>query len=251
VLDAAAGPARIDLPREVREELRQFVATTDMEPTVVPHYEVVTGDAAQVILDLAEREQIDLIVMGTRGHAAAAWPALGTTIEQVLRRSTTSVLAVPADWASVPRGGSDVLGPGPILVGLDMTCPAIAAASAACLLAAILRTHVTLVHAVPPPQVPPRWQRLAVDAAEKHYVQSSVDLARASQAIQAASPVWTTLSVGHGSVLDVLTTACRSETPACVVLGRATQPQAYGPPGSVMARLLTVAHVPVLMHVNV
>lgn len=250
VLAGAAALARIDLPCDMREELRQFVATAEMQPSVTPQYEVVTGEAAQVILDVAERERIDLIVIGTRGHSAAAWPALGTTIEQVLRRATTSVLAVPADWNPTPRGSADAFGPGPVLVGLDMSCPAIAAASAACQLATVLDTHVTLVHAVPPPQVAPRWQRLAVDAAEKHYVQSSADLARASQAIQATSTVRTTLSVGHGSVLDVLTDACRSERPACVVLGRATQPQAYGPPGSVMTRLLTVAHVPVLMHVN-
>jgi nucleotide-binding universal stress UspA family protein len=249
-LGAAAGAVRLDLDAEILDEMKKVVTATGLEASGTPRFHVVAGDAAQVILDIAARERADVIVLGTHGHTVATWPGLGTTVEQVLRRSMISVLAVPADWPAAPRVGNDLLGLGPVLVGLDMTCPAIAAATAACQLAAVLKTHVTLVHAVPPPQVPSRWQRLAVDAAERHYAETSADYARVSRAIQAASPVRTIFSVGHGAVLDVLTETCAADSHAFVVLGRGTLPHAYGPPGSVVARLLTVARVPVLMHVS-
>jgi nucleotide-binding universal stress UspA family protein len=249
-LEAAAAAVRADLHTEVRDEMQKLVTATGLEASGTPRFHVVTGEAAHVILDIAERERADVVVLGAHGHTAAAWAGLGTTVEQVLRRAMIPVLAVPADWPAAPRVGNDLLGLGPVLVGLDMSCPAIAAATAACQLAAVLNTHVTLVHAVPPPQVPSRWQRLAVDAAERHYAETSADFARVSRAIQAASPVRTIFSVGHGAVLDVLTEACASDPHAFVVLGRGTQPHAYGAPGSVVARLLTVARVPVLMHVS-
>ena len=246
---AAAAEARIDLHAEARDEVQRFASAVAGEYQTAPHIHVVDGDAAQVIVDIAQRERIDLTVIGTRGHTEAVWPALGTIAEQVIRHSLTPVLLIPQDWEAGDRLGSDVSRIGPVIVGMDMTCPSITAAAEACRLAAALKTRVTLVHAVPPPQVSDRWQHLAVTAAERKYAESSADYARVAQAIQAASTVPTALSIARGPVVDVLLDACKAERYGLVVLARGTRPHEYGAPGSVVTRVLTLGHVPVLMHV--
>ena len=246
---AAAAEARVDLQAEARDELQRFVSAVGGEDQAAPHVHVVVGDASQVIVDIAQRERIDLTVIGTRGHTEPVWLALGTTAEQVVRHSLTPVLLIPADWEGGGRLGSDCSGVGPILVGMDMTCPSITAAAEACRLADALKTRVTLIHAVPPPQVADRWRHLAVDAAERKYAGSSADYARVAQAIQAASTAPTALSIARGPIVEVLLEACKSERYGLVVLARGTRPHDYGAPGSVVARVLTLGHVPVLMHV--
>ena len=248
-LAAAALDARVELHAEARQELQRSLseAVTGLEST--PHVHVVEGEASQVIVHIAQRERIDLLVMGTRGQAAADWPALGTTAEQIVRRSLTSVLLVPPDWEPERHLGGDLTGLGPILVGMDMTCPSIAAASEACQLAAALKTHVTLLHAVSPPQVPERWKNLASSAAERKYAQSSDDYVRVTRAIQGSCTVPTTLQIVRGPILDVLLNTCKSDRYAFVVLGRSISTHDYGAPGSVVSRVLALARVPVLMHV--
>jgi nucleotide-binding universal stress UspA family protein len=248
---AAATEARIDLHAEARDELQGFASAVAGGDPTAPHIHVVDGDAAQVIVDIAQRERIDLTVIGTRGHTEAVWPALGTTAEQVIHHSLTPVLLIPPDWRAGDVLGSDLSSGGPIIVGMDMTCPSITAASDACRLAAALKTRVALIHAVPPPQVADRWRQLAADAAERKYAGSFADYARVAQAIQAASTVPTALSIARGPVVEVLLDACKAERYALVVLARGTRPHDYGAPGSVVTRVLTMGHVPVLMHVAV
>jgi nucleotide-binding universal stress UspA family protein len=56
------------------------------------------GSAAGEILSLADEEQADLVVVGTRGRSGAAKIFLGSVAEAVLRTAHTDVLGVP------PRG---------------------------------------------------------------------------------------------------------------------------------------------------
>jgi len=247
-LAAAAVDARMDLESEAKQELQRCL--TDAAAPIESQFHVVAGDAAQVIIDIAQRERIDLIVMGARGQAIPEWPALGTTTEQVIRRSLTSVLLVPPDWEPSRHLGPDATGLGPILVGMDMTCPSINAASEACQLAQALKTRVTLLHAVSAPQVPERFRQLAAAAAERKFTQSSSDYTRVARAIQEACTIPTTLETARGSVVDVLLTACQAERYGMVVLGRSTSAHDYGAPGAVASRVLALAHVPVLMHVT-
>ena len=56
---------------------------------------VLPGDSAQVILETAEREEISMIVMGTRGPSNIADVMLGDVSLEVLRNAHCPVLVVP------------------------------------------------------------------------------------------------------------------------------------------------------------
>ena len=56
---------------------------------------VLAGDSAQVILDIAAREKMSLIVMGTRGPSNITDVMLGDVSLEVLRHALCPVLVVP------------------------------------------------------------------------------------------------------------------------------------------------------------
>jgi nucleotide-binding universal stress UspA family protein len=61
------------------------------------------GSAAWEVLSLADEEQADLVVVGTRGRSGAARLLLGSVAEEVMRGTKTDVLAVPPlGWRSGP-----------------------------------------------------------------------------------------------------------------------------------------------------
>ena len=57
---------------------------------------VLMGDPATVIGEFAAREQVDLIVMATRGLGAVKRLAFGSVTEKVLQSGQAPVLAIPA-----------------------------------------------------------------------------------------------------------------------------------------------------------
>ncbi|MEK6259438.1 MAG: universal stress protein [Planctomycetota bacterium] len=58
---------------------------------------LIRGSAIEEILDIAERYQIDLIVMGSHGHGAWYELVVGTVSEGVLRRAPCPTLIVPSE----------------------------------------------------------------------------------------------------------------------------------------------------------
>ncbi len=62
-----------------------------------PGYEkhVLTGEPAPVIGEYAAREQVDVIVMATRGQGALKRLAFGSVADRVLQDGHTPVLAIP------------------------------------------------------------------------------------------------------------------------------------------------------------
>lgn len=55
------------------------------------------GSAIEEIVDVAERYQIDMIVMGSHGHGAWYELVVGTVSEGVLRRASCPTLIVPSE----------------------------------------------------------------------------------------------------------------------------------------------------------
>jgi nucleotide-binding universal stress UspA family protein len=70
-------------------------AVAEAEARGIPaDYELLEGDAAERILDLARSRQADVIVIGSRGLGAVASAIIGSVSKRVLHRADRPVLVV-------------------------------------------------------------------------------------------------------------------------------------------------------------
>lgn len=69
--------------------------------------EVVGGDPAHAIIDIAERYGCDMIVMGARGTSALRSALLGSVSHEVLHAATVPVMIVKADEDKDEAEGQD------------------------------------------------------------------------------------------------------------------------------------------------
>lgn len=85
-------------PEKVKKEARQKVAeeTTDLfeEAGLEFETEIVFGDPAKEIVDYAENNDIDQIVIGNHGRAGVSRVLLGSVGEKVVRRAPMPVTVV-------------------------------------------------------------------------------------------------------------------------------------------------------------
>lgn len=92
----AAAQATAEDHELLKQELFKEAAGLS-SPTLTVKTLVVTGTPAETICDLAERERIDLIVMGTRGRTGLAHVVLGSVAERTLRLAPCPVLTMKSD----------------------------------------------------------------------------------------------------------------------------------------------------------
>lgn len=88
---------------EHRDELERAFARWTSELTVadVPHRSLlIDGEASTVLVDAAEREDADLVVVGTRGVGNAPADILGSTAHRVAQTCNRPVLLVPSTEGS-------------------------------------------------------------------------------------------------------------------------------------------------------
>lgn len=85
---------QIDLREEAQSALRQFLSSQLSERAV--EQRVAIGHPFEQILQTTESEQVDLIVMGTRGRTGLARMVMGSVAEQVVRQAPCPVLMVKA-----------------------------------------------------------------------------------------------------------------------------------------------------------
>ena len=91
-------PGLFDSAAEERRLLKQMEET--FKPTVkevVASYVVEFGTPADRIVDFANENEIDLIVMGTHGRTGLKRVVMGSVAESVVRRAECPVLAIKAD----------------------------------------------------------------------------------------------------------------------------------------------------------
>jgi len=81
------------LVKSAEKNLKKLIQKTP-ETQVIFHPEVRVGVEYPEIIELAEREKIDLIVMGTRGRTGLAHAFLGSVAERVVRHAPCPVLTV-------------------------------------------------------------------------------------------------------------------------------------------------------------
>jgi nucleotide-binding universal stress UspA family protein len=140
---------------ELRGELGRFVAETPGPDLQQPVLHVLTGDPADAIVALADRERVDAVVMGTHGLTGVRKAFLGSTTARVLRRTRRPVVVVPASgWH---REARDLSGLGSILVLTDFGPAATGASMAAARLAQAVGARLVLAHVLPSLPAPASW----------------------------------------------------------------------------------------------
>jgi nucleotide-binding universal stress UspA family protein len=79
---------------EAKAETERFIAALppDVSRKIVAH--VVEGEPWRTITEFADREGVDLMVMGTHGRSGVAHLALGSVTEKVVRHAHCPVLTV-------------------------------------------------------------------------------------------------------------------------------------------------------------
>lgn len=90
-------PTMVDFAGDMREELARLLDTEWTAALAdVPHRcELIEGSATRVLMDVADKEDADLIVVGSRGRGGFAELLLGSVSHQLVHHSTCPVLVVP------------------------------------------------------------------------------------------------------------------------------------------------------------
>ena len=248
LLAAAARVKGIEVTREAREELARFTAKTTAvsKPSATRHL-VVSGDATRTICDIAAREQADVIVLGMHGMSGTAHALFGSTTEGVLLHSDTPVFVVPDTWTPPLPSAGDLTGMGPVIVGVETSCTAMAGVAAAAQLARVLQTTVHAVHVIPRLSVLERWQPHADAIVEQQITTARREIAAALSGVMPPHEI--PFDIETGSVAEQLA-AATSRWPGrhpVLVLGRHTRGSRRGVPGATAYRVLGLAKVPVLV----
>jgi len=85
-----------------REELRKaLAAVVPPDPSVPCVHKLLVGDPAEAIVQVADSDGVDLIVMGTHGRTGLSRLLMGSVAEAVVRRARCPVLTVKQPAASV------------------------------------------------------------------------------------------------------------------------------------------------------
>ena len=235
----------VDLAREEAEPaLREFVEATLPERVRQASHvrmEVTVGDPSEAILQTGRRLKAGLIVMGTHGLGGFRKLLLGSTTEQVLRRTEWPVLAVPAGAVSAPAVEHPGVQLKRILLATDFRESAMAAVEWAGDLASDISVPLVLAHVVEPVVVPPRWQALVADFESDRIASGQRMLARLSASFR-DTHVDCVVSVGRPA--DTIASLAVEYGAGLVVMGLAN-PEDSEPrnPGSIAYRVLRIAPV--------
>jgi universal stress protein A len=246
---AAAIRLGVDLTRDEAEPaLREFVETTLPEcqgNASRVRMEVKVGNPSEVILQTGRGRNAGLIVMGTHGHGGFRKLLLGSTTEQVLRRSEWPVLAVPGGAVTAPAGANPRVQLKKILLATDFRESAMAATQWATDLASDISVPLVFAHVVEPVVVPARWQDRVAEFESDRVASGRRMLDRLSARFPGAH---NECVVSVGRPADTIASLTAEHEVDLVVMGLASaeDSELHGP-GSIAYRVLRIAHVAVVV----
>jgi len=88
-----------ELAEKTREQLHNIIAseTELMKEEIVhpPKIEVHHGDAAPMILSVADRLDVDMVILGSHSKGKLHYAFLGSVAEKILRKTHRTVVIVP------------------------------------------------------------------------------------------------------------------------------------------------------------
>ena len=157
---------RVELTRFVK----QTTATAPRSANTVAIV-VVTGNPAEEILRAAKRLRNDLVVIGTQGLSGFRKVFFGSTTEQVFRRVTVPVLAIPPSRGA-RRARTDAMAIRRIVAPLDLAGEWQSDVVRAANVAAAFHAELVLVHVVAEVQTPP-WLRSTTGPADRRRIEAA------------------------------------------------------------------------------
>ncbi|MGE0703173.1 MAG: universal stress protein [Vicinamibacterales bacterium] len=249
LLSAAAAAAELDTARlaaKTRRELRDFAARATARSGLKRsqiELEISEGATAGEILRIARQRPVDLVAMGTQGLSGGRRIVFGSTTQRVLRSAEVPVLAVPA--GSRVRPGRSWPG-GEILAAVELGASLPGDAASAALVAEWTKASLTLLHVVPPMQLP-GWVGSGLrrhDRTRANEARKALEEAAARLNVRTV----TTCEVVIGQPAEQIAVRSGDRRIALVVLTlRTIQGLIVGvPQGTTTYRVLSSASVPVL-----
>jgi len=250
LLAQAAGiRLHVDLAEaDVEPALREFVDATlpaSVRQASQVRMVVRVGDTADAILQTARRLDTGLVVMGTHGRGGFRKLILGSTTEQVLRRTEWPVLAVPPGAVSAPEVEHPGVQLNKILVATDFREGALAAMRWAGDLASDISVPLVLAHVVEPVVVSELWQPLVADLDNDHVAAAQRTLARLAAGFR-DEPNDYVVSVGPPA--ETIASLAKEHDAGLVIMGLANaEDWGLRAPGSTAYHVLRIGHVAVVV----
>jgi nucleotide-binding universal stress UspA family protein len=200
--------------------------------------DVRVGDPSTAILDIAAKEDPELIVMGTHGLGGVRKWIVGSTTERVLRHAPSPVFAVPPDAAPAD--------PARLLAGTDFSEPAAEAVRWAGEFARERGIPLILMHVVEPIAVPSQWRTYLDEADEARVAEARLRLHKLSTAVPERVECEPIVTLGRPA--DALAAAAAERGAGLIVVGLSGGHGPLAPrPGSIAYRTLCLARVPVVV----
>lgn len=156
--DAAPWLGDGDLLESYRRNTEKSLADLPSSPLVVQRVQRRATSASSAIVDYADEENVDLIVMATHGRRGPRRLLLGSTTEEVVRHASCPVLAVRGQQAEGTTQPSSAVAT--ILVPIDFSAESAPAVEAAAELASQLGSQVRLLHILEEPTFPLFYETL-------------------------------------------------------------------------------------------
>lgn len=89
-----------------QDQMQMLKAVIPHDPVVSYEHRLIAGDPAEAIVDLAEEEGVDMIVLATHGRTGLVRMLMGSVAEVIVRKAQCPVLTVKAPQAVPVAAGT-------------------------------------------------------------------------------------------------------------------------------------------------